>query len=170
VFRDFIWDLETYPNCFTCCVADVTERKIKVFEISTRKDQREQMFQYLRNVRKVKGRLVGFNSCGFDYPVMHYLLKNKTISVGEIYDYAMKVIKSMSNPETRWNYIVRDKDVMIDQVDLFKIHHFDNKARATSLKMIEYNGRSPNIEDLPSPSNQTQQRSVYPHMEFAPND
>ena len=155
MFRDFIWDLETYPNCFTCCVADVTERKIKVFEISTRKDQREQMFQYLRNVRKVKGRLVGFNSCGFDYPVMHYLLKNKTISVGEIYDYAMKVIKSMSNPETRWSYIVRDKDVMIDQVDLFKIHHFDNKARATSLKMIEYNGRSPNIEDLPFPVGMT---------------
>ena len=35
------------------------------------------------------------------------------------------------------------------QIDLFKIHHFDNKARATSLKVLEFNMRSDSIEDLP---------------------
>jgi len=39
----------------------------------------------------------------------------------------------------------------IKQIDLFKIHHFDNKARATSLKMIEFNMKSDSIEDLPFP-------------------
>ena len=28
-------------------------------------------------------------------------------------------------------------------------HHFDNKARATSLKVLEFNMRSDSIEDLP---------------------
>jgi hypothetical protein len=39
----------------------------------------------------------------------------------------------------------------VKQVDLYKIHHFDNKARATSLKMIEFNMKSDTIEDLPFP-------------------
>ena len=48
--KDWIWDIETYPNCATFCFADVTERKIKVFEISSRKDQRTEMFNHLRTL------------------------------------------------------------------------------------------------------------------------
>lgn len=144
---DYVFDIETYPNIATFCFADTVARTIKVFELSDRKDQREQLFQYLRNIYKIKGRMVGFNNVGFDYPVIHKLLNNKSMTVKEIYDYAMKVIKS----DDKFAYNVKAKDVLISQVDLYKIHHFDNKARATSLKMIEYNSRSPNIEDLPFP-------------------
>ena len=146
----YTYDLETYPNCFTCCIADMQERKIRVFEISTRKDQRVQMFDYLRSVRRNKGISVGYNNLGFDYPILHQLLKNKDMTVADIYHYAMKIIKSM-NSDNRWQYMVKDKDIMLDQLDLFKIHHYDNKAKATSLKMIEFNNRSENIEDLPFP-------------------
>lgn len=145
--NDVIYDLETYPNVFTACFADINDRKIVAFEISDRKDQREQLFNYLRKVYSCKGRLVGFNNVGFDYPVLHKLLKNQSMSANDIYNYAMEVITS----ENKFVYNVRAKDVMIPQVDLYKIHHFDNKARATSLKMIEYNSRSENIEDLPFP-------------------
>ena len=69
------------------------------------------------------------------------------MTVSDIYNYAMEVITS----DNKWAYNVKPKDVMIPQIDLYKIHHFDNKARATSLKMIEYNSRSENIEDLPFP-------------------
>ena len=43
----FVWDIETYPNCFSCCIADLQQKRMKVFEISFRKDQREEMFEYL---------------------------------------------------------------------------------------------------------------------------
>ena len=142
-----VWDIETYPNVFTACFANVNDRTLKVFEISDRKDQRNQMFSYLRKLYSQKGKLVGFNSVGFDYPVLHKLLKNKDMTVSDIYNYAMEVITS----DNKWAYNVKPKDVMIPQIDLYKIHHFDNKARATSLKMIEYNSRSENIEDLPFP-------------------
>jgi hypothetical protein len=145
--RDIIYDIETYPNVCTFCFADTVERKMKVFELSSRKDQREEMFVYLRNIYKNKYRLVGFNNVGFDYPVVHKLLTNQHMTVKQVYDYAMTVIKA----ENKWEHVVRAKDVLIPQVDLYKIHHFDNKARATSLKMIEYNSRAPNIEDLPFP-------------------
>lgn len=145
--NDVVYDLETYPNVFTACFADLNDRKIVAFEISDRKDQRKQLFDYLRKVYKKKGRLVGFNNVGFDYPVLHKLLKNQSMSAGEIYGYAMEVITS----ENKFAHNVRAKDMLIPQVDLYKVHHFDNKARATSLKMIEYNSRSENIEDLPFP-------------------
>lgn len=144
---DVVFDIETYPNIFTACFANVDERKLKVFEISDRKDQRKELFQYLRTMYVKKDKLVGFNNVGFDYPVIHKLLKNQSMTVDEIYKYAMKVITA----ENKWEHVVKAKDVLIPQVDLFKIHHFDNIARATSLKMIEYNSRSPNIEDLPFP-------------------
>ena len=145
--KDWIYDIETYPNVITFCFADVSARKMKVFELSSRKDQRKELFEYLRNIYRVKGRLVGFNSVGFDYPVLHKLLNDQTMSANQIYKYAMKVISA----ENKWEHVVRTKDEFITQVDLFKIHHFDNKAKATSLKMIEYNSRSENIQDLPFP-------------------
>ena len=106
---DYVYDIETYPNVFTLAIGNVVTRKCKVFEISNRNDQREQMFEHLRMICKTNGRMVGFNNVGFDYPVIHHLLKNKTLSVNEIYNYAMRVINSESNFE----FIVKDKDVFI---------------------------------------------------------
>lgn len=144
---DYIYDIETYPNCFTMYIGNADTRKCSSFEISFRKDQREDMFKYLRKIYRESGRMVGFNNIGFDYPVVHYILQNKSIPVGLIYAKAMEVIKS----QDKWEHIIKEKDMFIPQVDLYKIHHFDNKARATSLKMIEFNMKSDNIEDLPFP-------------------
>lgn len=146
----FVYDLESYPNIWTCCIADVTTRKLRVFEVSSRKDQREEMFEYLRNIRRQKGIMVGFNNNSYDYPLLHHFLKNKDMSPSDLFEYGNKIIKS-SYSDNRWQYQVKDKDVLIQQLDLFKLNHFDNKAKATSLKMIEFNSRSNNIEDLPYP-------------------
>lgn len=149
MFDDFVYDLEIYPNCFLCCIADLTTRKIKVFEISTRKDQRKEMIEYLRSIaRRKRKRMIGFNNIGFDYPLLHQFLKNQSMTPYELYDYGGRVIRA-GYTDDKWKYIVKDKDVLIPQLDLFKIHHFDNKAKATSLKMLEFNGRSNNIQELP---------------------
>ena len=150
----FVYDLESYPNIWTCCIADMQTRKLKVFEVSARKDQREEMFEYLRNIRRQKGVMVGFNNNSYDYPLLHQFLKNKEMTPSELFEYGNKIIKS-SYGDNRWQYQVKDKDVMIQQLDLFKLNHFDNKAKATSLKMIEFNSRSNNIEDLPYPVGMT---------------
>jgi hypothetical protein len=131
-------------------VADMQQRKLKIFEISFRKDQRNEMFEYLRNVRRQNGVMVSFNGLGFDEPVLQQLLKNKTMVVVDIYDHAMKVIAS-GYGGNKWQYQIRDKDRLLQQLDLFKLNHFDNKAKATSLKMTEFNSRSANIADLPFP-------------------
>ncbi len=141
----WVYDIETYPNVFTLAIGNMQTRKMTVFEISSRKDEREKMFEYLDDVRKRGGYMVGFNNVGFDYPVVHYILNNQKCSVLDVYHKAMSIIKS----DDRFGSIVRDKDCYVKQIDLYKIHHFDNAARATSLKMLEFNMRMDNIEDLP---------------------
>lgn len=145
--QDWCYDIETYPNIFTLVAVEVNKKEAWVFEISDRKDQRQGMIQFLRRLCKDGDRMIGFNNIGFDYPVLHYILKNQNCTVKQIYDKAMSIIHSMR--EDKFGNTIRDKDVMLTQIDLFKIHHFDNIARATSLKVIEFNMRSDNIEDLP---------------------
>lgn len=142
-----VYDIETYPNIFTLAIGNMGTRKMKVFEISTRKDNRKEMIQYLREIRRNGCSMVGFNNVGFDYPVLHYILKNQQCSVMDIYQKAMSVIAS----DNMFANVISDKETMIPQIDLYKIHHFDNKARSTSLKMLEFNMRMRGIEDLPYP-------------------
>jgi len=153
---DWVWDIETYPNIFTACFVYGNGNGLRVFEISDRKNDLEEFLEFLRNVKRNNHRLVGFNSVGFDYPVLHYILekarkafreeKKISITAEEIYKVAQDIIS-----DDRFGKRIKEDDVIIPQVDLFLIHHFDNKARATSLKLLEFNMRSDNIEDLPFP-------------------
>lgn len=142
---DYIYDIETYKSAFTCYIGNADTRMCRGFEISYRKDEREEFFEYLRMIHKTKGRMVGFNNIGFDYPIIHYLLKNKKATSKILHEKANEIIRA----ENKWEHVIRDKNIFIPQLDLFKIHHYDNKARSTSLKMLEFNMRSDNIEDLP---------------------
>jgi hypothetical protein len=61
----------------------------------------------------------------------------------------MVIINSQDEGSSKWTHLVKPSDQFVTQIDLFKIHHFDNKARATSLKVLEFNMRADTIEDLP---------------------
>lgn len=155
--KDVVYDLETYPNIFTFCSVFSDGRGIRVFEISDRKNQTEDMLEYLRNLVRHDYRMVGFNNLSFDYPIIHHILtkarkavvsqKPVKLTATELYNKAQEIIDSMKGDS--FGSSIKDKDVIIPQVDLFKINHFDNKARATSLKTLEFNMRSDNISDLP---------------------
>lgn len=156
---DIVYDLETYPNIFTFGAIFANGKGERVYEISTRKNEVKELIEFLRKVKTGGYRLVGFNNLGFDYPVLHHLLlKSKEardkgveiqISAHELYKVAQGIIDSMKF--NRFGSNIRNADVLVPQVDLFKIHHFDNSARSTSLKMLEFNMRSDSIEDLPYP-------------------
>lgn len=148
---DFIYDIETYPNIFSMVVASDEQRKIWTFEVSDRKNDYQKIRQFIVELRKNGDRMVGFNNVGFDYPVLNYYLRRKgEADEKEVYNFAMEIIEGMRKDD-KFRFIVRPKDEIVKQVDLFKIHHYDNKAKATSLKMVEFNMRSENIEDLPFP-------------------
>ena len=42
----WVYDIETYPNVFTLAIGNMQTRQMSVFELSSRKDEREKMFEY----------------------------------------------------------------------------------------------------------------------------
>ena len=142
-----IYDLETYPNCFLAGFMDLTGNW-GVFEISDRRDQSDELMQYLRSLQSSSTTMVGFNNIGFDYPIIHTFLKMGRATADVLYNKAMAIIGSQDGDD-RWAHQVYTKDRIIPQIDLYKIHHFDNNARRTSLKALEFSMRMDNIQELP---------------------
>ena len=146
--RDYIFDIETYPNVFTLAIEHAEAPLTWMFEISDWRNDSNEIIDFLFKLKTDGARLIGFNSLGFDYPVLHTLIRMGHGDAKTLYDKAQAIIQSQDN-EDRWAHQVNPSDRFIEQIDLFKIHHFDNKARATSLKVLEFNMRSDDIQDLP---------------------
>ena len=156
--NDYIYDIECYPNCFTLATSSSDGKVVRVWEVSDRMNQTQEILNYLRYLAQKKQRMVGFNNLGFDYPVLHAIMEQAKeakrnnvqyyIDTSWVYDIAMAQIQTARDGFAK---VIKAEDEIIQQIDLFKINHFDNKARATSLKMLEFNMLSDNIEDLPFP-------------------
>lgn len=203
--EDFIYDIETYKNCFTVGFVHADTRTRWMFEVSPRVNQGPQLIQFLHWLRDMKARSVGFNNEGFDWVVLQRLMglfeKNGQITSLDAYDVAQEIIQPRSHAIAHilvgfdccnlWdaytvsNFICDTKSAhqqmtdihpialqriekalvtkfdnrfalsiwpdqrIVTQVDLYKIHHFDNFSKSTSLKKIEVNQRSKNVKDLP---------------------
>lgn len=148
MLNDYIFDIETYPNVFTLAVEHAHAPFKWSFEISGRRDDSADILCLLWYIKSVNGRMIGFNNLNFDYPVIHTLILMNKASASVLYKKAAAIIES-GQDDDRFRHIVPQKEWFIDQIDLFKIHHFDNKAKSTSLKVLEFNMRSSTIQDLP---------------------
>jgi len=119
------------------------------YEISERRDDSRHLAYDLRSGKIT--RLIGFNNVNFDYPLLHHLLwmvdagfSGHELAFG-LFNKAQEIIGS----ENQWENRVYEP--VVQQVDLFLIHHFDNRAKMTSLKVIEFNMQSPSVEEMPFP-------------------
>lgn len=146
--NDFIYDIETYPNVFTLAVEHADMPLQWMFEISDHRNDSKQIIEFLTYLKNTNARMIGFNSLGFDYPILHTLIRMGHSDANTLYQKAMAIINGQDNDE-KWMHNVNPSDRLVQQIDLYKIHHFDNRARATGLKVLEFNMRSDNIEDLP---------------------
>jgi hypothetical protein len=145
---DIVYDVETFPNVFTLA-AESTDSPFRwAFEISPWRNDSREIISWMTWLKDNNFRMVSFNGLGFDYPILHTLLRMGNSDANTLYLKAQAIINGQDGDE-RWLHQVNPSDRYVDQIDLFKIHHFDNKARATSLKVLEFNMRSDNIEDLP---------------------
>lgn len=147
--HDIVWDCETYPNVFTISAHHAHLPIEWSFEISDWRNDSGAIIQWVHWLASIGARMVGFNSIGFDYPLVHTLCRMGQANARTLYDKAMAIIESQD--DNRWMHMVKPTDRLVDQIDLFLIHHFDNRARSTSLKVLEFNMRADNISDLPFP-------------------
>lgn len=140
-----IYDIETTPVAFTMNVLGLYSDLDMTFEISRYRDDRHALIQWFAYWQMTETPMIGFNSINFDYPVIHEIYNNQGITVEEIYDHAKAIIESHS----RFGHQIWESDRFAPQIDLFKIHHFDNPAKRTSLKALEINMRSETVMEMP---------------------
>lgn len=136
-----VYDCEIYPNLFTATFIPLDSDIVRSFEISERYDERYELLEYIERVE----RMIGFNNLGFDWLLIKALRENPNITILELYEIADNII----NSDERFQHI--DWDPAIPQLDLYRLHHFDNPQRRTSLKTLEFNMRMNSIADLPFP-------------------
>lgn len=143
----WVYDLEIFKNFHSATFMNRDTLEIKQFIIHYSKNELKEYIEFLNN--EVSG-LIGFNNIGFDYPLLHYLLtqpnlynKSSDIITNELYLKAQELIhKEGFSTIPEWNMI-------IPQLDLYKINHFDNAAKRQSLKGLEITMKLDNVEDLP---------------------
>jgi len=153
--KDWIYDIETYKSAFTFAVIRADGKHARVFEVSSRTNELERIYACIDHIEASAGRLVGFNNVGFDYPILHEVLINRSRWLSkssrqvaiDVHKLAQKQIDSFK--DNGFGHSIKADEQVVPQVDLYRIHHFNNKAKATGLKMLEFNMRMDNIEDLP---------------------
>lgn len=131
-----VYDIETYPNLFTIAFMPLGGNHVRAFEISERADQRHQIIAFVKSCSS----MIGFNNVGFDWPLLKMLLEYPNVTTQALNNHAEGLIKGFASID--WT-------PAIPQVDLFRIHHFDNKAKTTSLKKLEFNMRMNSVRNLP---------------------
>jgi len=154
---DWIYDIETFLDIFAACFVHAQTKQRYVFEVSDRRDQSREFVQFIHQLRTWNARLVGYNNEGFDWPVVQSLVERAAM-VGSFTHHDARAkstaIIGAQNGNDRWSHTIWPRDRLVAQVDLLKIHHFDNPQKATRLKQLEARMRSKTVEDLPWPHDQ----------------
>jgi len=147
-------DYETLSNCFMAVFEDVKSEDKEIFIIHKSRNDTEDFANFLyRNATHGEWH-VSFNGLAFDSQITEYVIRNadqlKIMSGDEVarklYQIAQKVISNQNQgnfPE------FGPRDLTIKQLDVFKLNHWDNPAKRSSLKWIQFSMDWKNIVDMP---------------------
>lgn len=140
-----IYDIEIFINCFLVIFYNEEENKYYLFQINKYKDERKELLSFLSNLEY----LIGFNCLHFDVGILNKLI----ITLNSDPDISpLKLCRILKDEANHLIKLEKAFNIeVIPQIDLFKICHFDNKAKMTSLKALEFVLRMENIQELPFP-------------------
>lgn len=163
-----IYDLESYNGLFLFLCYTPDNKIWKQFQISEYQNDLYALIKHLHGRRAEDCFDVSFNGIAYDGQVLQYILDNyeRWIDLGNTE--IIKLIKRFSNKliddgkyGLRTPYF--EDQIEIKQIDLFKIHHYDNKNRATSLKWLQFSMDFHTVEESPIPF--TQERFTLEEIE-----
>jgi hypothetical protein len=168
--RIWVYDIEVLFNCHTATFLAIDNQEVRQFVIHKSKNDFSEYIKFLQT--EVSG-LIGFNNINYDYSIIHYLLTFDTRQkIWENSELFTEILYNKSNEviNSEWSSIPEWK-TLIPQLDLFKIWHFDNKAKHTSLKAVEIAMDFENVEDMPfEPSHYVTDEEVSDILSYNLND
>lgn len=152
--RTEVYDIEAYKPLFLYCGFDVEAKKWFEFEISPFVNHLDGLVKHLVD-SKIKFH-VSFNGLGYDSQVLQFIIDNHERWVDwSGAQIAARIKKFSDRLINDLNYGLfppyREEQLQNQQVDLFKIHHYDNEARMTSLKWLQFSMDALSVEETPIP-------------------
>lgn len=160
----WVYDIETFKGVFTYSALNIETEEVVQYVIHKNNDQFGEIIDHLN---KCKGQ-IGFNNLNFDYPIIHYMMNlywrlidqaEKAFLYDEspqqivemIYNKAQQLIEEQNKEGFYKTLAIKQSEVKIPQLDLFKLWHFNNVARATSLKALQIAINYPNVMESSVP-------------------
>ncbi len=150
----WVYDIETLVNCTIFVFEDYTSPSRKIFVIHQYRNDYTKLISFLKECKDNKVWFFGYNNIAFDAQIIEYIIQNdeelSKLQANEItkkiHGYAQSVIDKSNKGEwldyAEWKLSIR-------QVDIFKLNHWDNEAKRSSLKWIQYSMDWHNVEEMP---------------------
>ena len=150
----WVHDYETMKNLFVACFEHYKTDEVKVFIIHELKNDFPEFVSFLEQNKVNSEWHISFNGLSFDSQITEYIFRNKKLLmhlsaeciIKAIYDKAQDTIRRSNNKEfsefPEWK-------LSIAQIDVFKINHWDNANKRTSLKWAEYAMDMENVQEMP---------------------
>ena len=89
-----VYDIEIFPNVFSCTIKNTEKNEVRVYEISCRKNNLKELLKLF----KYKGFLFcGYNNIHYDNPIINYLLINENRLLDESYIQICSELFDLSN-------------------------------------------------------------------------
>jgi hypothetical protein len=150
----WVMDFETLSNCFIAVFEDVKSDNKEIFVCHESRNDIFDFIVFLETNIAYNEWHISFNGLAFDAQITEHVLRNKKMLLASngdkvarfIYSKAQDVIGRQNNGEfTEFS----PRELQISQIDLFKLNHWDNPAKRSSLKWIQYTMDWHNIVDMP---------------------
>lgn len=132
----WIYDIETIINCFVICFKNTKTKEKKHFIIWNDIDQYDELMQFLKDCSL----LIGFNNIAFDAQIVQKISEKK-MNAFQLYDFAQEIIDMQMLPYPEYK--------LRPNLDLYKIWHYDNDAKRTSLKWIQFSLDWHDLREMP---------------------
>jgi len=151
----WVMDYETMANLYVAVFQDYVSNETHIFKIhSSLYNDIKPLIKFLKRNKSLKEKHISFNGLSFDSQITEFIMRNsnrlikmdQADIVDEIYATAQETIE-LSNSGEFSKY--PEWKLSIDQIDVFKINHWDNRNKRTSLKWTQFSMDWPNLQDMP---------------------
>lgn len=152
----WIIDYETILNLTVLVAVHYQREEVKVFVVHRYRNDIEGMILFLEECKRDKSYHITYNGLEFDGQITEFILELKDqflhgdsdaqYIANEVYAYAQTVISKKADGEFLDYY---EKSFSIPQIDVYKLNHWDNPAKRSSLKWIQYTTDWKNMQEMP---------------------
>jgi len=150
----WVMDYETLTDCFLGVFEHYKTDEVKVFTICRLRNDLPAFIEFLEECQQNNQWHISFNGLNFDSQITQFIMINKTKlswmtadeAAHEIYKKAQDCIARQNQRQFQeWS----ERKLFIKQIDVFRLNHWDNPAKSSSLKWIQVNMDWHNVQDMP---------------------